>query len=280
MTREIILAESLGYCFGVRRAVQMVEDAQQAGGPVSTLGPIIHNTQKVQELEAAGVQVVADPCVVTAGTLVVRAHGIPVETEAQANAQGVAMVDGTCPYVTNLQNEARAMQEAGYKVVLIADRKHPETVGVLSHVSDGAVVCKTVEEVPAFGPKDRVAVLAQTTMQPEIFTAAVEKIAATAHEVRAFNTICFETVDRQAAAHKLAACVDAIVVVGGVTSKNTEHLAKICRDHGARTIKVETAAELEPTFFEGAEKIGVTAGASTPDEQIEAVVAWLHTLDQ
>ncbi len=279
MKRQIILAESLGYCFGVRRAVKLVEDAHAAGGPVSTLGPIIHNTQKVEQLEAQGVSVVTDPCHVTAGTLVVRAHGIPVDMEARANAQGIGLVDGTCPFVTNLQNEARDMRQAGYKIVLIADPKHPETVGVLSYVDGEATVCKTLDDLPRFGPKDKVAVLAQTTMQSEVFAAAVQKIATMAHEVRAFNTICFETEDRQAAAHKLAAEVDAVVVVGGITSKNTEHLAKICRDHGVKTVKVETAAELEPAFFDGAAKVGITAGASTPDEQIEEVVSWLRALD-
>lgn len=279
MTRKILLANALGYCFGVRRAVKMVEDAQSDGGPVSTLGPIIHNTQKVQELADAGVQVVSKPCDVTAGTLVVRAHGIPMETAEQADGQGLTILDGTCPFVSNLQDEARSMHEQGYKIVLLADREHPETVGVLSYVDGTATVCKTPDEIPRFGPKDKVAVLAQTTMQPELFAEAVRKISAMAHEVRAFNTICFETEDRQAAAHKLAEQVGAAVVVGGVTSKNTEHLAKICREHGTKTIKVETATELDPAFFDGIETIGVTAGASTPDELIDEVVAWLHALD-
>ena len=279
MTRRIVLAETLGYCFGVRRAVQMVADSQAAGGPVATLGPIIHNTQKVEELAAAGVRVVDAPAEMENGTLVVRAHGIPVDVAAEACAQDITIVDGTCPYVTNLQQQAREMREAGYRIILMADPTHPETIGVLSHVEGDAVVCKTVAELPRFGPKDRVAVLAQTTLRTDVFVAAVEAVARTAHEVRAFNTICFETVDRQEAARALATDVQAVVVIGGRTSKNTEHLAQICRAAGAKTVKVESAADLDSAFFAGIERIGVTAGASTPDEQIAAVLAWLEALD-
>lgn len=280
MTRQIVLAEELGYCFGVRRAVQLVEESQTGGGPVATLGPIIHNPRKLEELAAAGVRVVDAPAELAEGTLVIRAHGITRDMATQACAQNIALVDGTCPYVTNLQEQAQAMHEAGYRIVLMADPKHAETIGVLSYVDGDATVCTTVEELPRFGPKERVAVLAQTTFRPEIYAEAVRIIAETALEVRAFNTICFETEDRQRAARKLAAEVEAVVVVGGRTSKNTEHLAEVCRAVGAKTVKVESADELDSAFFEGIERVGVTAGASTPDEHIQAVVDWLQSLDK
>lgn len=279
MKREILMADSAGYCFGVRRVIHMAEETAANGNTVHTLGPIIHNPRKIEELEAEGVHAIEDAAAVDGGTVIVRAHGIPRDMQAAAEARGVNLVDGTCPYVTNSQQHAKELSDAGYRIVIVGDREHPEIVGVLSYIADDPVVVRNAGELPRFGPKDRVGVIAQTTLQKDVYTAVVTAIADQAYEVRAFNTICFETDDRQEAARKLAAEVEAMVVVGGRNSKNTEHLAQICRDVGVRTVKVESAGELDPAFFDGIARIGVTAGASTPDEQVAEVVTALHALD-
>jgi 4-hydroxy-3-methylbut-2-enyl diphosphate reductase len=215
---------------------------------------------------------------VAAGTtVVVRTHGAVKDEMARARAQGLQVVDGTCPYVKFPQAMAERLSREGYHVVVVGDATHAEVKGVVSYSEGPITVVKPGDPVPVFKAK-KVAVIAQTTCIAEDFARAVATLVKRHMEVRAVNTICDDTDERQADAKALAAQVDAVVVVGGKNSANTRHLAELCKAIQPRTWHVETEVELRPDWFEGCRTVGVSAGASTPDWVVDGVAAWLRAL--
>ncbi len=276
---EVKIARTAGFCWGVRRTVEKVmEVADEAHGPVVTLGPIIHNPQAVARFQDRGigtVQAIAD--VPDGTTVVVRTHGAIREELQRAKDRGLAVVDGTCPYVIFPQAMARRLSAEGYHLVIVGDANHAEIKGVVSYAQGPVTVVKPGQPAPEFKAK-KVAVLAQTTCVGADFERLVGQLALRHMEVRAVNTICNDTEERQADARSLATEVDAIVVVGGKNSANTRHLAEICRAIQPRTWHVETEAELQPEWFQGCRVVGLSAGASTPDWVVEGVAGWLRGL--
>jgi 4-hydroxy-3-methylbut-2-en-1-yl diphosphate reductase len=276
---EVRIARTAGFCWGVRRTVDKVlEVADGAGHPVVTLGPIIHNPQAVERMREKGVGTVNAVAEVGTGTtVVVRTHGA-VKGELQAAAErGLEVVDGTCPYVKFPQVMAQRLSAEGYHLVIVGDANHAEVKGVVSYAEGPCTVVKPGAPIPELDAK-KVAVLAQTTCIGADFERVVGALALRHKEVRAVNTICNDTDERQADARQLAREVDAVVVVGGKNSANTRHLAEICRGIQPRTWHVETAAELEPGWFEGCRVVGLSAGASTPDWVVEGVAERLRAL--
>ena len=272
---EILVARYAGYCYGVERALRITEEALDAAeGPVASLGPIIHNPSVVGQLEERGVKVVDGAGEVAGGTLIVRTHGVPPEVVEGARARHLNLVDATCPFVAVAQRKAASLREAGYAVVILGERDHPEVAGLQGFAGEGAVV---VEDAAGLPPAElrgkRVGVVVQTTQTRANLASVAAALAPVARELLVFNTICDATEKRQSAACELAAEVDVVVVVGGRNSANTARLAQLCRAIESRTYHIESAAELEPLWFAGARRIGVTAGASTPDDEIEATVA-------
>jgi 4-hydroxy-3-methylbut-2-enyl diphosphate reductase len=276
---DVKIAKTAGFCWGVRRTVDKVmEVADQRRGPVVTLGPIIHNPQAVARFREKGVGTVNAVADVSDGTtIVVRTHGAIREEIETAEARGLDVVDGTCPYVKYPQAVAQRLSREGYHVVIVGDANHAEIKGVLSYVEGGCTVVKPGGPIPEIDAK-KVAVIAQTTCIGADFERVVGALAARHKEVRAVNTICNDTEERQADARALAREVDAIVVVGGKNSANTRHLAEICRELQPRTWHVETEAELRPEWFAGCRTVGISAGASTPDWVVEGVAGWLRSL--
>jgi 4-hydroxy-3-methylbut-2-enyl diphosphate reductase len=276
---DVKIARTAGFCWGVRRTVDKVmEVADQAGGRVVTLGPIIHNPQAVARMREKGVGTVNAVAEVAAGTtVVVRTHGAVREEMARARARGLEVVDGTCPYVKFPQAMAERLSREGYHIVVVGDANHAEIKGVVSYCEGPVTVVKPGDTVPEFKAK-KVAVLAQTTCIGADFERVVGALALRHMEVRAVNTICNDTDERQADARALAAEVDAVVVVGGKNSANTRHLAEICKAIQPRTWHVETEEELRPEWFEGCRVVGLSAGASTPDWVVEGVAGWLRAL--
>ncbi|HET6439003.1 MAG TPA: 4-hydroxy-3-methylbut-2-enyl diphosphate reductase [Anaeromyxobacter sp.] len=274
---DVKIAKTAGFCWGVRRTVEkVVEVADRAEGPVVTLGPIIHNPQAVARFEERGVATVASVAEVPEGTtVVVRTHGAVREELEQARARNLTVVDGTCPYVIFPQAMARRLSGEGYHLVIVGDEKHAEIRGVVSYAQGPVTVVKPGQPAPEFRAK-KVAVLAQTTCVGADFERVVGQLALRHMEVRAVNTICNDTEERQADARALAGEVDAVVVVGGKNSANTRHLAEICRGIQPRTWHVETEDELRPEWFEGCRVVGLSAGASTPDWVVEGVAGWLR----
>jgi 4-hydroxy-3-methylbut-2-enyl diphosphate reductase len=277
---SIVVARYAGYCYGVERALRITEEALEgAPGPVSSLGPIIHNPSVVRRLEERGVAVIDDVAGAAGGTLIVRTHGVAPHVVEGARARRLNVVDATCPFVAVAQRKAAALDEAGYAVVILGERDHPEVAGLEGFAGEGAVV---VEDSAGLSLErlrgKRVGVVVQTTQTRANLAGVAAALAPAARELLVYNTICDATEKRQSAASELAAEVDVVVVVGGRNSANTARLAQLCRSALDRTYHIESAVELQHEWFSGARRIGVTAGASTPDEEIEATVRALQEL--
>lgn len=272
---KVEVASEAGACYGVERALKMVReaahDASLAGtGEVHTLGPLIHNPQVVAELERSGVSVVESPRQKPGSTLIMRTHGVTPKVELEAREAGVNVLDATCPYVIKAHVAAERFAREGYQVVIVGEKGHPEVEGTAGH-APGALVVGEASELDGANLGRRVGVVVQTTQTRACLQAVVCRLLDLAEEVRVVNTICDATSERQRAAYELARRADAMVVIGGRNSANTTHLADICREECANTHHIETADELDGSWFDGASLVGITAGASTPQEQIDAV---------
>lgn len=267
---RIEVAQEAGTCFGVERALELaLEAARDATGPVHTMGPLIHNPQVVAELESQGVTVVDGPDVEAGATLLLRAHGVTPEVERRAAEAGAKVVDATCPFVKKVHQTVERLSAEGYEVVIVGEQGHPEVEGTVGHAPEAHVV-GSVDELPQRLGR-RVGVVAQTTLATSVLTSVVTELVRRCDEVRVHNTICSATAKRQQAAAELASRADVMVVVGGCNSANTTHLAQICAESCPATHHVETPDELDPAWFAGAGLVGVTAGASTPKAQIDAM---------
>ena len=276
---EVKIARTAGFCWGVRRTVDKVmEVAEKGGSPVVTLGPIIHNPQAVERMREKGVDAVHAIAEIADGTtVVVRTHGAVKSELESAGARGLQVVDGTCPYVKYPQVMAQRLTREGYHLVLVGDAQHAEVKGVVSYAEGPCTIVKPGGPIPNI-PAKKIAVIAQTTCIGAEFERVVGALALRHKEVRAVNTICSDTEERQDDARQLAREVDAVVVVGGKNSANTRHLAEICRSIQPLTWHVETEEELQPEWFHGCRVVGVSAGASTPDWVIEGVARRLRSV--
>jgi len=275
---DVKIARTAGFCWGVRRTVDKVMEVAEAAAPVVTLGPVIHNPQAVERMREKGVGKVEAIAEVPPGTtVVVRTHGAPRAEVAAARERGLQLVDGTCPYVKYPQAMATRLTKEGYHLVVVGDAGHAEVKGVVSYAEGPVTVVPAGAAVPQLQAR-KVAVIAQTTLVGAEFERVVGALALRHKEVRAVNTICSDTDERQADARKLASEVDAVVVVGGKSSANTRHLAEICREIQPRTWHVETGAELDPVWFRDCQRVGISAGASTPDWVVEEVAERLRAL--
>ena len=292
---ELLVARSAGFCTGVRRAVDRTEELLAAAdSPVVTLGPLMHSAQEVQRLTAAGAPPVDEGQVQPGQQVVLRTHGVPPEQAPRLRRQGAEVTDCTCPYVRSCQTIAARMSARGYAVLLVGDPGHAEVQAVVAHARQQAgrgaqragrpvpvLVLRGVEELDQLELEQvrRVAVLAQTTEDPQRLGQVVAAASQRFVEVRAFNTICEATLSRQQEARQLAAAVDLMLVVGGNHSANTRRLAQVCRELNPRTHQLETAAQLQPGWLGGElKRVGITAGASTPGWLVQQVVARVREL--
>lgn len=277
---EIVVARYAGYCYGVERALRLTGEALEgAPAPVATLGPIIHNPRVVGSLEERGVRVVDDVGHAGSGTLIVRTHGVSPDVLEHARSRRLNVVDATCPFVSVAQRKAAMLRDAGYAVVILGERDHPEVVGLQGFAGADAVVVEDASGLPLERLRGRrVGVVVQTTQTRANLSALAAELAPAARELLVFNTVCDATEKRQSAACEMAEEVDVVVVVGGRNSANTARLAQLCAAIEPRTHHIESAAELRPEWLVGAGRVGVTAGASTPDEEIAATVQALVDL--
>ncbi len=275
---RVVVAQHAGICYGVERALKLAGEAADASGQVHTLGPLIHNPQAVQALRDRGVEVATSVEDVPAGTLVIRSHGVDPAVIEQAGTAGLTVIDATCPFVSTAQRHAADLAREGYAVVIVGEAEHPEVEGILAHAGGNALIVQRAEDLPERLPSKRVGVVVQTTQSSSRLHEVVSALLGRVSELRVFNTICSATAKRQKAADELARTVDVMIVVGGRNSGNTTRLAEICRAVNTRVHHVETADEVEASWFDGADVVGVTAGASTPDEQIAGVIAAIEAL--
>jgi 4-hydroxy-3-methylbut-2-enyl diphosphate reductase len=274
---QIILAESAGFCFGVKIAVDMAKEAGEKYGGAWTDGPIIHNKQVVSFLEKLNVKQLKENQALKKGeTVLIRSHGVPPKEERRLKEAGVNIIDATCPFVKKVHDKVRQLVEEGYFVVIIGEHGHPEVIGILGHLEEaggkGIVVSNMEELIKNLPSKRRVGIVAQTTQSEDFFKEAVGYIAENTEEVKIFNTICDATSVRQEEVKKIAPNVDVMIIIGGKHSGNTNRLAQIARALNPNTYHIEKAEELDKNWFKNADKIGVSAGASTPDWIINEVV--------
>jgi (E)-4-hydroxy-3-methyl-but-2-enyl pyrophosphate reductase len=277
---EIFLAEKAGLCFGVKRAINTASEAVRRTR-VYCLGPLIHNPQEVDRLRQAGVQTVEDFSVLNPGdTLIIRSHGVPPRVLSQAHNMGLTIIDLTCPFVGKAQRYAEALYKEGYQVVVVGEKKHPEVQSILGYAGKSAVVVEQAEDVDGVKLQGRIGVVAQTTQSYGNFSEIVLTLLRISKELKVFNTICSSTKERQEAARVLARQVDLMLVVGGRNSANTSRLADLCRQEGKPTYHIEVADEIRAEWFKGVSRIGVTAGASTPDWLVEGVIDKLKLMSK
>ena len=270
---EIRIAREAGACYGVERALEMVEAAAaERAGRVHTLGPLIHNPRVVEGLAAQGVGVVDGPEEAAGDTLLLRTHGTAPDEEARARELCSCVLDATCPFVKKVHVAAARLASEGYQVVVVGEAGHPEVEATLPH-APGAVVVGSAAEAAALPAARKVGVVVQTTARRALLAEVVGELLGRAEEVRVINTICEATSGHQQACAELAREADVMVVIGGRISANTTRLAEIARGICPATHHVEGADELDPAWFAGVGIIGITAGASTPASQIEAVRA-------
>lgn len=274
---EIEKASEMGFCFGVKRAIDMVEKAARERGPIQTLGALVHNRQVVDGLASRGIGIASNLDEVDGRIIAIASHGVEPEILEDARARGYEIVDATCPFVRKVQVAARKLSKAGLWVLVFGDAAHPEVQGVLGFAGDKASASL---EVPNLGdlPK-RLGIVCQTTQNQELFTEFLGKVVSQGlsrfSEIHVVNTICDATRRHQVAALDLTKRVDLMLVIGGYDSANTKRLAKICSDTNVPTFHIEGAAEIAPDWLRGYNRIGITAGASTPDEVIDEVVSAL-----
>ncbi len=277
---QVLLAEEYGFCFGVERAVEMVEGALAAGATVRTLGPLIHNTQEIERLEAEGVQMITAPEEAAGGvTAVIRAHGVTPQVQIELQSRAAKVIDATCPFVTKVQKLAERAALKGRDVVLVGNPDHPEMIGVVGYAPHNTYVIRDASEAANLPPLHAPLVVSQTTLKLSAFleaAAAVRSVADAEPEV--VNTICSATRDRQDAARALAGHVDAFYIIGGKHSSNSIKLLAVCAEQCAKSFLIETPDEIDAEDLRGADRVGVTAGASTPNWLIEQVVAKLRSL--
>ena len=278
---KVVRAAYAGACYGVQRALDLALKAVEDGGCAYTLGPLIHNPQVVAQLAECGVRAVDSvEDVAGAGTVVIRSHGVTPEVKRSVAACGLPLVDATCPHVARAQRAAADLAEQGRHVVVVGEEGHPEVEGLVACAREAGAPVSVVagpDDLPETleGP---VGVVVQTTQTREALDAVVAALEERGVQLLVTNTICFATRQRQEAAAALSGEVDAMVVIGGRNSSNTTRLADICAAACSHTHHVESPDEIDPAWLAGCAVVGVTAGASTPEEQIEAVATLLEAL--
>ena len=281
---KIEKADKTGFCFGVKRAIEIIEEAAREHGGVETLGELVHNRQVLQRLADIGVKVVEDVSSIQGDTVATSAHGVSPEREAEIQGRHIKLIDTTCPFVHRAQLVARRLSESDFFVVVYGEADHPEVKGILGWTKGKGLATLDEGVVARLDPiPRRIGVLSQTTRIPAHFNEFVKKLIDTVFtkdsELRIIDTICHDIRERQEAAVKLAQKVDLMLVVGGRNSANTNHLAQLCSNI-TETHLIETAEEIKPEWLEGHQHVGVTAGASTDERTTNEALARLEVLTQ
>ncbi|WP_341877495.1 bifunctional 4-hydroxy-3-methylbut-2-enyl diphosphate reductase/30S ribosomal protein S1 [Defluviitalea saccharophila] len=277
---EIIVANTAGFCFGVNRAVDSVyKNIQQQ--PLYTYGPIIHNPQVVEELREKNVIPVHSVDEVNEGTIIIRSHGVAKDVYGAIEEKGLNYIDSTCPYVKRIHKIVDEHSKKGYQVVIVGDRNHPEVQGISGWSNGEAIIIEKPEELEGLNiPKTKpICLVSQTTYREDRFESVLKALKEHHYEVEGFNTICKATSDRQQEAVKISKMVDKMIVIGGRESSNTRKLYEICKNYCKETYHIETIKDLELNKFNSNDKIGITAGASTPARIIKEVITAMNDLE-
>ena len=264
--KEIIMADQLGFCFGVKRAVDEITNSLAGEGEIWSIGMPIHNSQEVARLKDSGLKVVRDLSEIPDGVRVlIRTHG---ESKAVINAlrsRGLDLIDTTCPFVRRAQERAAELSSQGYRVVLFGDERHPEIRSIMGYVDGPIDVVANVADAQKLPKMFRAALISQTTQQEELLAGLAAALVSKAGELHVCNTVCKATVERQEAVRRLAGKVDGVVVVGGKESANTAKLVDITAESGMDALWIESAEDMDWCWLKEKTRIGIAAGASTPE---------------
>lgn len=261
---NVLLARENGFCFGVKKAVELTEAAAETGKRVHNLGQIVHNPTISRRLADRGVRVIKDVAEAEEGVVVIRAHGVPPEVRRQVEDRGLECIDATCSLVLRAQRFTKQLADEGYTVIILGTAEHPEVVGLRAFAGSTYHIVETKDEWEKLPKMKRAGVVSQSTQPPWAFTALVAHVATISQEMKVFNTVCPVTVKRQVAASELAEQVRTIVVVGGRNSANTRELVNLALMQGRRAYHIEGAQELRPEWLAGEDTIGLIGGCSTP----------------
>ena len=280
--KQIIVAKHAGFCFGVRRAMEMAQKALRQNGKkkkVFSIGPIIHNSQAVKHLKKSGFKVIKNPKQIKAESIfIIRSHGMNPEIIDKLKQKKVKIIDATCPFVKKAQLTAEKFFKEGRQVIIFGNPDHAEVRGISGHAGNSAVVVKNLTEARRLKKMKKVGILSQTTLQAEMFNKVALAVAAQSRDALIVNTICHDSSTKKTEVKELARKIDAMVIVGGKESNNTRKLAQVSRSAKAKTYHIETARELKPAWFRNAKKIGIAAGASTPDWIIKGVAERIENI--
>jgi 4-hydroxy-3-methylbut-2-enyl diphosphate reductase len=269
---KLIIAKSAGFCFGVKRAMDMALDAsEKCPPPLYTLGPLIHNPQAVEYLEQFGIKVRNRVDQIATGTVILRSHGVSFRDLEKIRKKRIRIIDATCPIVKRAHFFAKFLRRNHYFLLIVGEADHPEVEAIRSYLDREVEVIENPEKLRGMGPWEKAGIIAQTTQSFELFKEVVSSSLSRAKEVRVFNTICHATTVRQKEAVEIAKAVECMIVTGGYNSGNTQRLAGICHEVQPRSYHIEIAREINPKWLFKKEKIGLTAGASTPSWIIQEV---------
>lgn len=274
---EVIKAKTAGFCFGVKRAVDTVyKQVEECEGPIYTYGPIIHNEEVIKDMQKHGVQVLRNEeelDAITEGTVIIRSHGVEKRIYDKLNAKNIRIVDATCPFVKKIHNIVQRESEAGKYIIIIGNPQHPEVEGIRGWAGGRISVIQNAEDIKNLSVKEgeRICIVSQTTFNYNKFQELVEIISEKRYDVSVLNTICNATKERQTEARNIAEEVDAMIVIGDKHSSNTQKLFEICAKACKDTYYIQTLGDLDLNQLRSVETVGITAGASTPNNIIEEV---------
>ncbi len=278
---KVVVAKSAGFCFGVKRAVQTVYDeAEMANGKIYTYGPIIHNEQVVEDLAKRGVEIIEgidELDSIREGTVIIRSHGVSRDIQNLLMKNNINLIDATCPFVKKIHNIVKEKSSEGYNIIIIGNENHPEVEGIMGWAAPSGKVRITVIDTEEkaenyiFSKGDKTCLVSQTTFNYNKFNKLVEIIEKKGYDIIVVNTICHATDERQKEAAELAKAADAMIVIGGKSSSNTQKLYDICKDECKNTYYIQTPVDLDLRKLQACNYVGITAGASTPNNIIEEV---------
>jgi len=263
---KIIKANNMGFCFGVKRAMDAVEDAISSGEQIYTLGPIIHNEEVLADLEKRGVKAINDLNEVDSGTIVIRAHGVPGSVLRLAKKKGLKIIDATCPFVKNVQKIAKSMEDSGLKVIIIGEKAHPEVIGIAGNLMH-PIIIEHASDAESLDLRSAAGVVCQTTQSKQNVSAIMDILKNKPVKIYLRDTICNATYQQQRTACEIASRVDLMIVVGGRQSGNTKRLVELCSRISA-TYHVSSINDIKGEWFDNVRIVGLTAGTSTPDKLI------------
>lgn len=269
---KIILDKKAGFCFGVRRAINLTVQEALKKENVYTLGPIIHNPQEVKRLTDLGVTLLGTINDFVDGTVIIRTHGISPQEYAKLEKSCKKVIDGTCPLVKRSHMVVEKLKQEGYRIIIVGDSNHPEIIALLGYAGENTLVIESTTDLRGIPLGGKVGVIAQTTLSKEVVQEILAHLTTKVIELKYINTLCGITLNQKKSASQLAKEADIMLVIGGKNSSNTTKLAAICKNIQKRTYLIESSEEIEPGWFHSDDVVGITAGASTPQWVLQDVV--------